>query len=188
MKQDLLSALQPKNKGNLLWLPLSPLGNHNMVRPMLPWLVPFHKLVQVLSASIPDLRFQVVISSPVVYNKLLRMLVQLLTQRIKMIKVSVVNNLVFVGDHPATGKKLSRMIIYKPLSDVTESFQLVLVAFHNGRFKLIQYRNHIPQGVIHIKSLPAAGFRENLTLNKSLNDRGIYSPQKNIYVNIKEMS
>jgi hypothetical protein len=86
-----------------------------------------------------------------------------------MVVKRIIDYLVSVGrSKPATGKKLSRMIIHKLLSDVTKSVQLILVALHNGRFVLIQYRNYVPQGIIHIKSLPAAGYSGIFTLKNLL--------------------
>ena len=109
----------------------------------LPWLVPFHKLVKILFAGIPDLRLQIFTTRSGTPDKFLRVFVKLLTQHIKVIKVSLVNNLApTISNRTATGKQLCRMIIYKPFSDVTESIQLVLVAFHKGRFKL-QYRYYV---------------------------------------------
>src|SRR5690349_20468931 len=114
MKHSLSSPIL-NNKGNLFRPPLLPLGNQNMVRQWLPWLVPFYKLIKILPARIPDLGFQVL--APVASNKLLRVLVQLLTQRVQVVKISVIDHLALVcGSNSATGKKLCRMIVYKLLS------------------------------------------------------------------------
>jgi hypothetical protein len=157
MKHPIASSHPIKTKAILLDRLRLNSGNQKY---QLPWLVPFHKLVKILFAGCPDLRFQIFTTRSGTPDKFLRMLVKLLTQHVKVIKVSLINNLApAVINRTATGKELSRMIIYQLLSDVTESIQLVLVVFHKGRFKL-QYSYYItPQRLICIKSLPAADFR-----------------------------